>query len=281
MAAALDRERLRRLGATLEARASYPPPPDRIPLIVGGRPCGTVGPDPLHCLLDLGGPFRFADHALLLDDAGTGSDPFERRSRALESAALALRAAGLLPWWRDELLEVRPAPDGAPLAVIERAACRALGITTYAVHANGFLPGGELVVCRRAPDKSVDPGLWDNIAAGMIAAGESELEALAREAQEEVGLDIGPLMLVRGGRLRVGREVPEGYMSEWIQVFDIELPPRPELRNQDGEVDLIETRRAEHAVSAIERGEFTLEASLVTVEALERRLAVLPFGPRR
>jgi 8-oxo-dGTP pyrophosphatase MutT (NUDIX family) len=105
----------------------------------------------------------------------------------------------------------------------------------------------------------------------MVPAGEGDLEALAREAYEEAGLDLTPLTLRRGGRFHVRRVVPEGFQSEIVQVFDTVLPEHAQPRNVDGEVAAIEQRDLDGVVAAIERGEFTLESALVALDALVRR----------
>ena len=163
-------------------------------------------------------------------------------------------------------------PGGPPLATLERAACRTLGITTRAVHLNAFSPDGRAIVARRADHKQIDPGLWDNLVGGMVPAGESDEDALIRESKEEAGLDIAPLSLARGGRIHVTRLVPEGYQSEIVQVFDATIPDTVALANQDGEVAAIEQRDVGAVLTAIERDEFTLESALVLLDSLLRRL---------
>jgi len=261
---------LRALQAGLLEQAHQPVPRDWLPVVIAGHEVGVAGPEVASFLAADTPHFALAaDRLVLLDD---GMDA-RQRSALLHDCALRLRDAGLLRGWRDERLDVRPAPDAAPVAAVERAACRTLGITTTAVHLNAFTPDGELVVARRALHKQIDPGLWDNLVGGMVPAGESEEEALQREAQEEAGLDLAPLVLVRGGQVRVTRRVPEGFQSEIVQTFDAVLAAGTELRNQDGEVAAIERRPVAAVVEAIGRGEFTLEAALVTLDALLRRAA--------
>ena len=137
---------------------------------------------------------------------------------------------------------------------------------------NAFDHAGRLVVARRADDKPIDPGLWDNLVGGMVASGEDELTALARETREEAGLELAQLVLMRGGLVRERRPVAEGYMIESVQVFDTDLPAGATPRNEDGEVAAIETREIDDVLTAIDRGEFTLESALVTVDALLRRM---------
>ena len=266
----VDRGGLRALQARLLARARQPTPRDWLPVVMAGAEVGIASPA-VASFLAAGTPhFASIDHRLVLRDSALDA---AGRTALLHDCALRLRDAGLLRGWRDELLDVRPTPDESPLGAIERAACRALGITTLAVHLNAFTPDDELIVARRALHKQIDPGLWDNLVGGMVPAGESEVQALSREAQEEAGLDLGALALTRGARVHVMRRVPEGFQSEIVQVFDVVLPAGIELRNRDGEVAAIEVRPVAAVLGAIERNEFTLESALVTLDALLRKEA--------
>ena len=260
--------RIDALRATLAVRAAVPPPADWLPVVIAGHEVGVAHPDTAAFLGAAAHRFVLLDYRLVADDEGLD---FAGCSALLADAARALHEAGLLRGWRNELLDVRPHPDHAPIATIERAACRALGITTTAVHLNAFTPDGGLVVARRADHKQIDPGRWDNLVGGMVPAGESEEAALAREAQEEAGLDLAPLALTRGSRVHLTRLVPEGYQSEIVQVFDAVLPDGVTLANRDGEVAAIERRTEDAVLEAIARDEFTLEAALVILDGLRRR----------
>ncbi|MGE5336191.1 MAG: DUF4743 domain-containing protein [Gemmatimonadota bacterium] len=264
----MNRDRLRALQAGLLARARQPAPPDWLPVVMAGAEVGIAHPDVASFLATHEPRFVLLDYRLVLEDADLD---LRARTALLFDAAARLRDAGLLRGWRDESLDVRPAPDALPIAAIERAACRTLGITTTAVHLNAFTPTGDMVVARRADHKQIDPGRWDNLVGGMVPAGESELDALAREAHEEAGLDLAGLAVVRGGRVHVTRVVAEGFQSEIVQVFDAALPAHAQMRNIDGEVAAIEVRPIDAVVAAIERDEFTLESALVALDALLRR----------
>ncbi len=261
----IDRARLARLQGALLARAQVAAPANWPPVFLGGIRIGVSSPEVAE-FLSAHEPRCFqSDDRLLIDD--TGFD-FATRSALLFEVASRLRDAGLLRGWRDEAVDVRPLSGGAPLATIERSACRALGIATHAVHMNAFNTEGNLVVARRADNKPIDPGLWDNLVGGMVTAGEDELAALARETREEAGLDLAELPLTRGSLLREARPVIEGYMIETVQVFDVRLPAGATPHNQDGEVAAIEVRSVSDVLDAIERDEFTLEAALVTIDGL-------------
>jgi 8-oxo-dGTP pyrophosphatase MutT (NUDIX family) len=262
----IERERQAALRARLRQRAQQPAPRDWLPVIIGGNPVGITNPDVASYLAALP-RFALLDYQLVLDDAELN---FAQRSEVLAEAALRLKEAGITYGWRDELLDIRPAAQAAPVAAVERAVCRTLGIPTTAVHLNAFTPDGALIVAQRSPRKAIDPGLWDNLVGGMVPSGENLHTALAREAREEAGLDLQGLHLDALGVVAISRPVPEGWMAENIHAYSTVLPEDTALANQDGEVAAIAIRDAHNVVAAIERDEFTLEAALVTLLALAR-----------
>jgi 8-oxo-dGTP pyrophosphatase MutT (NUDIX family) len=239
-----------------------------LPLVLDRRNCGWVAPDTARCLLQPPSPFELNGGRLAL--AGHSHDS-QARSQAMHRAARRLYQAGIVRGWRSEQLDVW-SDDGESMAVIERAACRALGIETRSVQLNAFRPDSSLVVAQRAAHKLSDPNRWDNLAGGMIAAGEEDHEALVREAYEEGGLRLAHLPVERGSRFRVQRMVAEGLMIETVQVFDVRLPADFVPANLDGEVCGFDTLPVGAAVDAIERGEFTLQASMAILDTLRRGL---------
>ena len=250
------------------ARAQSMPDADTIDLVIAHRVCGSVARRAAECVAAGVSGFCLRDHILELDD--TGLDLADR-SHQLDQAAHVLRQAGFIGAWRNEQLELRPDPQAPALAQVDRCVVRVLGITTYSVHLNGHTAEGQLVVARRAAHKRVDPGLWDNLAGGIVTAGESVHDALVREAYEEAGLDITSMSLQQGARLRVRRPINEGTLVEFVHVFDVDLPAGLQPSNRDGEVERFETRTIPAVLAAIERGEFTVEAALATLDSLERR----------
>lgn len=260
------RERIERL-------AQAAPAPDAVRLAVGGVVCGTLSPPVAWTLLSAGfarqcpaGPGAIGTIAL----ADWPEDPAERNQR-LGAIARHLLQNGFSGPWRDELLAIRPDPDRPPLGCIDRSAVRALGLPTESVHLNGYAADGRMVVCLRAMHKRVDPGLWDNLAGGMVAAGEDLRTAVAREALEEAGLVLDGLPVCVGGRIPVSRPIVEGLLVETVHVFDVDLPEGIRLENRDGEVARIELRSIDDVLAAIPRGEFTIEAALSALDSLERR----------
>lgn len=167
---------------------------------------------------------------------------------ALAHIADWLRQHGHAGRWRDEKLAVADADadaDGNVLASVERGVVRVLGIATTSVqlHARaGDATGWWLQ--QRALDKATDPGLWDTLMGGMVAAGETVEQALFRETWEEAGIDLRSLPLL--GRLRsagsvtVQRPVTDsgshGWLVETMHAFECTLPAGLVPLNRDGEV---------------------------------------------
>ena len=188
--------------------------------------------------------------------------------RSLAAIAAWLRDAGLTGRWRDELLAVVD-PHERAVAEVERSIVRVLGLTTYAVHLVGFTADGRRMwVQQRAFDKATDPGLWDTLMGGQVAAGETVESALARETEEEAGLDVSSLLdLHRGQRITFRRPVAGGYLVEHIDTYTARLPEGVEPANRDGEVERFECLDAAALEDRLARGEFTLEASLILAAA--------------
>jgi 8-oxo-dGTP pyrophosphatase MutT (NUDIX family) len=157
-------------------------------------------------------------------------------------------------------------------AAVERAAVRPLGITTQAVHLVGFTAAGAVWVQQRAFDKATDPGQWDTLMGGLMAAGETVVQTLARETWEEAGLQIEQLSGVTAfGNLTVRRPLPEGYMVELIHMFEACVPDGAVPVNQDGEVERFDCLAVPVLIERLKAGAFTLEAALIHARWLQHR----------
>jgi 8-oxo-dGTP pyrophosphatase MutT (NUDIX family) len=185
----------------------------------------------------------------------------------LNELARALHDAGLAGAWRDEQLAVDN-ENGQRVGTVERAAVRPLGITTHAVHLAAQTFDGRHWVQQRAFNKSNDPGLWDTLMGGMVSAFDTLQTALQRETWEEAGLHIADVQGLRyGGRLTTRRPAVDGngagYVVEHIDWYGCTLPDGLIPLNQDGEVEQFALMDSRELISAMERGEFTLEAALI------------------
>lgn len=248
--------------AAAQARADLPPLHERAPLDIGGAVCGSIEP----ALAE-----RLAEAGLPLCRSAGGWRIEAPVSASLASIAEWLHRNGFAGRWRDELLAVVD-NAGRVLADVERAVVRALGIATVAVHLVGATSDGRVWVQQRALDKATDPGLWDTLMGGQVAAGETVETSLRRETMEEAGLDIGTLRDLRQtASLTVRRPVAEGYMVETIAVFDGVVGNGVEPRNLDGEVETFACLDRAELRERLAAGRFTLEATLILGRWLEQR----------
>jgi 8-oxo-dGTP pyrophosphatase MutT (NUDIX family) len=76
-------------------------------------------------------------------------------------------------------------------------------------------PSGRVYVHRRTDDKDVYPGMYDMFAGGVLAAGETYLEAARRELAEELGV-VGPEPRFLFKHRYLGQENPS-----WSALFEV------------------------------------------------------------
>lgn len=192
----------------------------------------------------------------------------DERSEVLQSIAQKLRARGELHGWRDELYACWGCrEDDWPYATpalfrLERAAFRYFGLRSHASHVNGITADGRMWCGRRALDKATDPGMLDNLAAGGLPSGEDPVQCAVREVLEEAGLarSVHDLRL-QSSEIVLEREVPEGWHSERLFVYDLLLADDERPQNRDGEVSEFLCLELSEVVARIRAGEFTPDAT--------------------
>lgn len=246
--------------AELRRRAAQPPLRPREPLRLGKAEIGSIEPEIGRRMAEAGLSLRSADGAWQI----TSHD-----DDTLAELAQWLHEQGLASRWRGELVPVTDA-QGRTQGAIERAAVRPLGIITHAVHLVGRHADGRFWVQQRAFDKATDPGMWDTLVGGLMAAGESVMTTLERETWEEAGLRLPELDGLQAiGHLQIRRPVAEGYMVERATLFQAVLPRRLQPANQDGEVAGFACVDAAALSADLAAGRYTLEAALIHAHALE------------
>jgi mutator protein MutT len=100
---------------------------------------------------------------------------------------------------------------------------------------------GRVLLVHRRPDKRAYPDVWD-LPGGQIEAGESELDALARELHEELGVRIATASASHLCRLVAGPADEPARLSAWL-VGDWQGTPAnvaPEEHDDIGWFDLDE-----------------------------------------
>jgi len=249
--------------ARLAAAADAPPLRPRVPLWCGARRIGSVEPELFARAGLQGGPLvrSFSEGWRLGDDEPT---------LVLAGIADTLRATGLAHTWRNEQLAVR-GEGGVTVGTVERGVARALGLATDAVHLSALAPDGAVWVQQRAFDKPTDPGKWDTLVGGLVPAGESLADALARETWEEAGLRPAQLQgLCYGGRVLTRRPLPEqahGYIVEVLHWSTCTLAEGVAPENQDGEVAGFRRMAPAEVQARLEGDEFTVDAALLLLAA--------------
>ena len=251
--------------ASARTAAAQPRPAGRVDLLLGrgGPVVGSIEPQLANRAVSAGLPMRATGGRWAVE--GPTDASLAAIAAWLLEQPLGLRRRG-------ELLPVVDA-DARTIASVERGVARVLGIRTFAVHLSGRSAAGGFWVQQRALDKATDPGRWDTLMGGQMAAGESIAATLERETAEEAGLALADLeALARGPDVAILRPVPEGWMDERIAVFRAVLRDGATPRNRDGEVLRFDCLDAATLRRRLATGEFTLEATQILGDEL---------GPRR
>lgn len=238
-----------------------------VPLLFGDGCIGHVAPEFVSYLASRSSFMALRDGGLWIDPQCAASE-LSARWHAL---ALACRADGWLPAWRDEAYAVRHPNHGKPICQLERGAFRRFGLRSEAVHVNGIAHDGRMWIARRSASKAVDPGMLDNMVGGGIAAGEAVTETLARECLEEAGVppDVSREASFAERRISLRRE-PDGIHHEVLHVYDLQLPVGFMPRNQDGEVAGFQLMASDSLSEALLGNEFTVDAGAVAASYLLR-----------
>jgi len=199
----------------------------------------------------------------------------KERSQALEGALQMLRSQGQLRGWRGERFSywshdtMLPQPAQSDFVRVERAGFLYLGMLSHAIHINGFTPDGHLWCGQRSATKSTDPGMWDNLTAGGLPAGETLLQCAKRELWEEAGFTLDdPAAMQSAGQVRISQMAPGGWHDEVLHVFNLTLPDGFVPCNQDGEVQAFEKLSTLRVMERISAGQFTHDAALAIAQGL-------------
>lgn len=237
---------------------------------LGGEAVGKLTPESVRALRSDAGLRSLAAETAPLRFELIAEPTFEARTSAMRRLTDRLEALGLNQRRRNELLDIR-SRSGTILAVAERAAFRRLGMPTAAVRAAALTKDGRILMQKRSALKQVGPGRWDNLASGMVAAGEAYPLAMSRELDEEAGLVIAPDRLSPEPSLSFSSDMPVryGWMTELSVTFRVVVPDGYEPVNRDGEVECFAALTPDEVLPLIEEDRCMPEAAVaVALELL-------------
>jgi len=205
-------------------------------------------------------------------------------SRALHEVVEVLVAERRVPKWRNETFDVVPRWGEPPLFRVDRGAVPFFGVRAYGIHVNGFRRDDNrywLWIGKRAANKQVAPGKLDNLVAGGIGNGHGAQGTLIKEAEEEAS--IGPELIGRAiaaGALTYRMESKTGIRDDVMFVYDLEVPPDFEPRNDDGEIDGFELTPLDDILERIRTGtDFKFNVNLVILDFAVRHGVLRPEDP--
>lgn len=256
------------LARSLLARAiafnTKPVPSDALSLRVGEKRIGLLMPSTLKQIqsTDLSRWF-------VLDSDGINFVPTTDLNTALAQCARRFHDAGFFFQWRNEKLDIRCQDTQQTVAQAERGLFRYFGLPTACVYAVGLTDDNRIFMSRRSLNKQVDPGLWDALAAGLIASGENPEQALRREILEEAGLSASDYDLLGTWRhFRVCRPVEEGWMHEEAFCLNVRVNNPDAVHNIDGEVSDIELVEPSQLLARIEAQMVPWDTAIAFLTAL-------------
>lgn len=210
---------------------------------------------------------------------------FEERNRVFAEIALEWKTYDTLlnDGWRDELYTVYYS-RATPYVLLERAFSCLLGVVTYGVHINGYIPAHKtkenvikMWVPRRSPTKATYPGMLDNTIAGGLGYPYGLWENVVKECYEEGGLSaefVEKNICAAGAISYICQPYgPEGHAQPEVEyIYDLcfdsewENIPHP----VDGEAEHFELMTINDIKERVLLGEFKPNCALVICDFLMR-----------
>lgn len=260
----------------IQIQAQQTPPAHWVALQLHGQTLGFVNPQRAQWIAGQLEDCRVESGALdwaPQDEAGNPVS-LEQRNERLTHLLEHAHRCGRLTGWRNERFSfwdadcIAPRLDEPPVLEVERAGFRFLGMPSHAAHINGFTSDGRIWCGQRALDKATDPGLWDNLAAGGIPAGESAAQCAVRELAEEAGIHLlPPQQLHYAGWVRVRERSADDWHDEILHTFNLRLEATQVPRNTDGEVAQFQCFTVSDWMRRVRAGHCTTDSILTLLQA--------------
>ena len=170
------------------------------------------------------------------------------------------------------------------IAEIDRVAASHFGLRSFGQHLNGYVNyNGRLLlwVGKRARDRAIFPGAWDNMVAGGLPQGISLEENLIKECQEEAGMSVAlAQQATYVGSIAYNRVNANGFRPDVLYCYDIELPATFIPHNTDGEVESFHLMPVEDVLQIVrDSDDFKLNCNLVIIDFALRHRLILEDDP--
>jgi len=211
-------------------------------------------------------------------------ESYEDRTAAVDMVVRALFEDGVLTGWRGEPYPVGGQWGGPHAFEVERAAAPFFGARAYGVHINGYVRkenGLHMWIARRADDRPVCPGQFDNMIAGGQPVTLSLKENVIKEAGEEAGVppDLAATALPTGA-ITYCAESDIGLKPDIMFCWDLELPADFMPLNADGEIAEFRLLPAAEVMEIVDTTfDFKFNCNLVIVDFCIRHGILLPEHP--
>lgn len=211
-------------------------------------------------------------------------ESYEDRTAAVDMVVRALFEDGVLTGWRGEPYPVGGQWGGPHAFEVERAAAPFFGARAYGVHINGYVRkenGLHMWIARRADDRPVCPGQFDNMIAGGQPVTLSLKENVIKEAGEEAGVppDLAATALPTGA-ITYCADSDIGLKPDIMFCWDLELPADFMPLNADGEIAEFRLLPAAEVMEIVDTTfDFKFNCNLVIVDFCIRHGILPPEHP--
>jgi isopentenyldiphosphate isomerase len=247
-----------------------------VPWEINGQVYGWLRPSFIEHLRQFDQLFAFSDSKVGLSNPAFQG---EALTAELTDVVNTLYEQGVLP--HKPMNEPYPLTAGErdeAIAEIDRVAASHFGLRSFGQHLNGYVNyNGRLLlwVGKRARDRAIFPGAWDNMVAGGLPQGISLEENLIKECQEEAGMSAAlAQQATYVGSIAYNRVNANGFRPDVLYCYDIELPATFIPQNTDGEVESFHLMPVEDVLQIVrDTDDFKLNCNLVIIDfALRHRL---------
>ncbi|CAI5757737.1 unnamed protein product [Candida verbasci] len=188
--------------------------------------------------------------------------------------------------WRNELYVVYN-PSTEPYVLIERALSVLLGVITYGVHINGYVPPEttsnnklKMWIPKRSMTKPTYPGMLDNTVAGGLGYPHGLHETVIKECFEEAGLKED---FVLNNSKSCGvvsyfyKTEDNRFQPEVEYIYDIKFDDETNIiQPQDGEAEDFQLLEIDEILQLLKQHKFKPNCGLVIIDFLIRHGYITP-----